>query len=39
MGRATAEGLQAKLAGALSLVLWTGILSMGRWIAYYDAPK
>lgn len=36
---AAAEGGAAKLAGALSLVLWTGILSMGRWIAYYEAPK
>jgi hypothetical protein len=36
---ASAEGLQAKLAGALSLVLWSGMLSMGRWIAYYEAPK
>jgi hypothetical protein len=36
---AAAEGAPAKLAGALSLVLWTGILSMGRWIAYYEAPK
>jgi hypothetical protein len=36
---ASAEGGSAKLAGALSLILWTGILSMGRWIAYYEAPK
>ena len=36
---AGAEGGPAKLAGALSLVLWTGILCMGRWIAYYEAPK
>jgi hypothetical protein len=36
---APAEGAPAKLAGALSLVLWTGILSLGRWIAYYEPPK
>ena len=36
---ASAEGPQAKLAGALSLVLWIAILSLGRWIAYYEAPK
>jgi formate-dependent nitrite reductase membrane component NrfD len=36
---ASAEGAPAKLAGALSLVLWIGILSMGRWIAYYEPPK
>ena len=29
----------AKLAACLSLVLWLGILSMGRWIAYYEPPK
>ena len=34
-----ASGTPAKLAGALSLILWTGILSMGRWIAYYEPPK
>ena len=28
----------ARLAGALSLVLWIGVVSMGRWIAYYDRP-
>jgi hypothetical protein len=28
-----------RLAAYLSLALWVGILSMGRWIAYYDAPK
>ncbi len=36
---ALAQGSPAKLAGALSLVLWTCILTMGRWIAYYDPPK
>ena len=28
----------AKAAAVLSLVLWVGILSMGRWIAYYERP-
>ena len=28
----------ARLAGVLSLVLWIGVVSMGRWIAYYDRP-
>jgi hypothetical protein len=26
----------AKVAAVLSLMLWIGILSMGRWIAYYE---
>jgi ABC-type amino acid transport system permease subunit len=30
-GRATA-------AAVLSLALWAAVVSMGRWIAYYDAP-
>lgn len=30
---------RAKLAGALSLVLWLGILSMGRLIAYYEGGE
>ncbi len=30
---------KAKLAACLSLALWLGILSMGRWIAYYEKPK
>jgi len=29
---------RAKLAGALSLVLWVGVISMGRMIGYYEAP-
>jgi hypothetical protein len=29
----------ARLAACLSLALWLGILSMGRWIAYYEKPK
>ena len=28
----------AKAAACLSLVLWIGILSMGRWIAYFERP-
>ena len=29
----------AKVAAIVSLVLWVGILSCGRWIAYYERPK
>jgi hypothetical protein len=29
----------AKVAACLSLVLWVGILSAGRWIAYYERPR
>jgi len=29
----------AKLAATLSIVLWVSILSLGRWIAYYEPPK
>ena len=29
----------ARLAGALSLIIWLGILSMGRLIAYYEPPR
>ena len=29
----------AKLAACLSLVLWVGILSCGRWIAYFEKPQ
>ena len=28
----------ARAAGAMSLILWIGVVSMGRWIAYYDPP-
>jgi hypothetical protein len=28
----------AKIAGCLSLALWLGILSCGRWIAYWENP-
>jgi len=31
--------LRAKLAGGISLILWLGVLTCGRWIAYYDAPE
>ena len=31
--------LRAKLAGGLSLALWLGVVTCGRWIAYYDAPE
>jgi hypothetical protein len=37
--RAPASGGMAKAAGVLSLALWLGVLSMGRWIAYYEPPK
>jgi len=30
---------RAKLAGILSIVLWLGVISMGRWIAYFDRPE
>ena len=36
---AAAAPARAKLAACLSLALWLGILSMGRWIAYYEKPK
>jgi hypothetical protein len=29
----------ARAAGVLSLILWIGVISMGRWIAYYDRPS
>jgi len=28
----------AKLCGLTSLIVWIGILCLGRWIAYYEAP-
>ena len=28
----------AHVAAIVSLILWVGVVSMGRWIAYYDAP-
>lgn len=33
------EGPTVRSAAALSLLLWVGVASMGRWIAYYDPPK
>jgi hypothetical protein len=30
---------RAKLAAVLSVVLWLGVISMGRWIAYFDRPE
>jgi Family of unknown function (DUF6644) len=32
------EPSRARTAGAVSLILWVGVVSMGRWIAYYDPP-
>src|SRR5215470_16343612 len=29
----------AKAAACVSLALWLGIMSMGRWIAYFDRPE
>jgi uncharacterized membrane protein SirB2 len=29
------RAIAAKFAGAMSLVLWVGIIAAGRWIAYY----
>src|SRR5262245_160373 len=29
----------ARAAALLSIALWVGIVSMGRWIAYYDRPE
>lgn len=36
---ATVMPRQAKLAGALSLVLWTGVLCCGRMIGYFTAVR
>ena len=33
------EATTARAAAALSLLLWLGVASMGRWIAYYDPPR
>jgi hypothetical protein len=38
LDRAPAIPPIAKTAACLSLVLWIGIVSMGRWIAYYERP-
>ncbi len=32
------EPRHARAAAIMSLMLWVGVVSMGRWIAYYDAP-
>lgn len=32
------EPRNARIAAIMSLMLWIGVVSMGRWIAYYDAP-
>jgi hypothetical protein len=32
-------GRSARVAACLSLALWIGILTCGRWIAYYDHPE
>ncbi|HME07819.1 MAG TPA: DUF6644 family protein [Bryobacteraceae bacterium] len=37
--RAPAIPAKAKAAAYLSLFLWLGIMSMGRWIAYYERPE
>lgn len=29
----------ARAAGVLSLILWVSVVSMGRWIAYFDRPS
>jgi hypothetical protein len=29
----------ARMAACISLVLWLGIMSAGRWIAYYEMPR
>ena len=29
----------ARTAAVISLILWIGVVSMGRWIAYYDPPS
>ena len=38
LDRAPALPGTAKLAGALSLIIWLGVLSMGRLIGYYEGP-
>lgn len=32
------EPTKARVAAVVSLILWIGVVSMGRWIAYYDPP-
>lgn len=38
LDRAPVVPSNAKLAAALSLVLWIGVVSMGRMIGYYEGP-
>lgn len=35
----TPSAVTARWAALLSMSLWVGIVSMGRWLAYYEAPK
>jgi uncharacterized membrane protein YfcA len=39
LDRAPAMPGIAKAAAVMSLCLWIGILSCGRWIAYYERPE
>ena len=39
LDRAPTVPTVAKTAAWLSLILWVGILSMGRWIAYFERPQ
>lgn len=38
-GGEPARPAAAKIAACISLALWLGILSAGRWIAYYEPPR
>ena len=38
-GRTEPSAGNARFAACISLVLWLGILSMGRWIAYYEGDR
>jgi hypothetical protein len=39
VGRIPIRPAAARAAAVLSLTLWVGVVSMGRWIAYYDPPS
>ena len=39
VGRSPIRPATARAAAVLSLILWVGVVSMGRWIAYYDPPS
>jgi hypothetical protein len=39
VGRNSIRPTTARAAAVLSLILWVGVVSMGRWIAYYDPPS